>query len=328
MEFRTPIHIPASPIRLGLQSRILTVGSCFADVMGSRMQENKWQVLANPFGTIFNPVSLANVLMLALGKKKVPGDRLVQANGLWYHYDFHSAMAAVSPEALLTNIDQTIRHTGEFLRSSDCLILTLGTSVAYRLQKDQQIVANCHKVPAEAFQHTLLSLPEVLHPLEVLLKALLQHKPDLKIILTVSPVRHTKDTLQLNSVSKALLRVACHQLAARFDAVEYFPAYEILMDDLRDYRFYKPDMIHPTEVAEEYIWQQFMNTYADENTHRFVQQWSKIRQALAHRPMQENSPAHQKFLQALEQKLLSLAPVVDVTDELAEVRNRMRCFNV
>ncbi len=328
MEFRTPIQIPTADFNLRLPSTILTIGSCFAEVMGTRLQENKFSVLVNPFGTLFNPVSIAKALAFSLGTEIASPERSVEANNYWYHYDFHSRLAASSQEELQASIQQSIRQTAVFLQSTGCLVLTLGTAVVYQLQRDRQVVANCHKVAANQFQQRLLSLPEVLSPLEILFSQVAQRYPALKIILTVSPVRHIKDTLQVNSVSKALLRVACHQLASQFASVSYFPAYEILMDDLRDYRFYKPDMIHPSEVAEDYIWQQFVQTYLDSPTQQFLQQWNKIRQALSHRPIQEQAPTYAKFLKNLEVKLVSLAATVDVAKELEEVRNRLRYFDV
>ncbi len=327
MEFRTPITVPSADFKLDLQSRIVTVGSCFAEAMGARMHTNKIPVLINPFGTIFNPVSLAKVLALSLKLETLNESRMVQVNDQWYHYDFHSRLAATTSQTLLSTIQKVIQQTSNFLISTDCLILTLGTTVAYRLQNDGQVVANCHKVPTVFFRKELLSLPEVLPPLEILLAELSRRNPALKIILTVSPVRHTKDTLETNSVSKALLRVACHQLATRFDFVHYFPAYEIMLDDLRDYRFYKADMVHPSEVAEEYIWQLFIQTYLTDSAQKFTKSWNKIRQALAHRPFQERSTAYGQFLQKLEKQLLSLPSVIDVSAELADVRNRINQYN-
>ena len=323
MDFRTPVSIDPVGFRLGLQSRVLTAGSCFAEVMGGRLQANKLNVLSNPFGTVFNPVSLAHLLHTALHNGGLPENRLVGTDGQWFHYDLHSRFAAGTREALLTEISRAMGGVSAFLPQTDCLILTLGTAWVYRLRTDGSVVANCHKVPASEFEKTLLTAGQVSAPLAILFRELLAKQPGLRIILTVSPVRHLKDTLPMNSLSKSVLRVACHELAEMFASVSYFPAYEIMTDDLRDYRFYKADMIHPSETAEQYIWQLFTESHMDAAARRFLNEWADIRRALAHRPLQPQSAGHRRFLQGLEQRLASFQYETDVSQELALVRGQL-----
>jgi len=328
MEFRTPVTLTPAGFSLSLQSPLLTMGSCFAEVMGDRLQQNKFPVIVNPFGTVFNPVSLARLLRLSLGSEAVSDTRLVVVEQQWYHYDFHSRFAAATAENLMADIHQTISQVTAFLATAHCLVLTLGTATVYRLRNDQQVVANCHKVPAGLFEKSMLSWGEVLTPLEILFSKLFSHYPSLQIILTVSPVRHIKDTLVTNGASKSLLRAACHQLAAQFTNVSYFPAYEIMLDDLRDYRFYKADMIHPSGVAEDYIWQIFTQTYLDIPARQFLQTWAKIKQSLAHRPFHKNTVSYQIFLNKLAQQLSALQHQADVSAEIAEVRNQLNSIQL
>lgn len=329
MEFRTTLTIPPSSVPLSLQSTLLTIGSCFADAMGTRMEQNKFKVLANPYGTVFNPISVAKLLRIASGLDQLNENRFVQLQEYWYHYDFHSRFHSLSIEDLSDSLKKTIHETATFLAQTDCLILTLGTSIVYQLTMDSQIVNNCHKVTEKGiFEKRMLTEPEIFSQLETVFTYLWQHNPKLHIILTISPVRHIKDTIQLNSVSKSLLRLVCYHLTERFSAISYFPAYEIMMDDLRDYRFYKADMIHPSEVAEDYIWQLFIKTYLDKEAQLFLQEWSKIRQALSHHPFREQSDAYRQFLNTTEQKILSWQHYVDVSIELSDIRNRIARLNI
>jgi hypothetical protein len=199
------------------------------------------------------------------------------------------------------------------------LILTFGTSFIYKLLNPQVYVANCHKMPKNLFEKELLSVKDICRGFAVLYRELKEINPNLRIILTVSPVRHTKDGMAENQVSKSILRAACHYLTTDYEDVEYFPSYEIMMDDLRDYRFYKPDMIHPNEVAEQYIFEKFSETYFDENLKDFIKKWQPIQKALAHRPFDEKSESHQKFLKKLLKDLQEISTLVNVEKEISEI---------
>jgi hypothetical protein len=321
--FRTELYIAPAQPKLTLQSRVLTTGSCFAEVMGDKLASYKVAGLVNPFGTIFNPVSLFKLLNAALQPEPEFSGELLERDGLWYAYDLHSSFAAPSREILIANIGAQLLQTQAFLKNTDLLILTLGTAVGYIHKASNTLVANCHKVPQQQFEKKLISTGNITEAFAQLYQNLQGIKPNITILLTVSPVRHLKETLELNSVSKSVLRVACHELTERFAGVQYFPAYELMLDDLRDYRFYKADMLHPTEVAEDYIWQKFSEAYFDQNFLDFAAQWDKVRQSLAHHPFQPESAAHQKFLQKLLTQLQNLNQQIDCSSEIQFVKNKL-----
>ncbi|MER2995974.1 GSCFA domain-containing protein [Pontibacter populi] len=294
--FRTEVTIPASDLNLSLNDKVVTIGSCFAEVIGTKLQDYKADVLVNPFGTIFNPISVCRLLQAVTGEPLNLEQSLVQRDGIWYSYDLHSSLSSPNKDALLQTIAQRIAQTREHLKEAKLLIITFGTAVSYKLTDTGTIVANCHKLPAKQFSRTLLTTEEINYSLEACYQALKKFNPDLQTIVTVSPVRHVKETLPTNSVSKSILRVATHYMTERYKDVLYFPAYEIMLDDLRDYRFYGPDMLHPTPVAEDYIWQKFAGAYLDPRFQEFIPAWEKIRRAIAHRPFHPNTEAHQAFI--------------------------------
>ncbi|MFD2245762.1 GSCFA domain-containing protein [Pontibacter ruber] len=315
--FRTEVQVKPAAISLSLRSKLVTIGSCFAEVIGNKLRDNKADALVNPFGTIFNPLSACLLLEAAAGKPYNFEQHLVENNGIWYAYDLHSSLSSPDRNELLSLIEQKLSQTREQLQQASLLILTLGTAIGYRLNSTGNVVANCHKLPARNFTRFILSTEEIVNAFESMYPVLKQLNPSLQILLTVSPVRHIKETLPLNSVSKSTLRVVCHQLTELHPDVLYFPAYEIMMDDLRDYRFYKQDMIHPTETAEDYIWQKFAAAYFDKEFQDFLEEWAKIRSALAHRPFHPDTAAHQSFLQRTLQHLQQLEQKyqIDCTEE-------------
>ncbi|MBC7922536.1 MAG: GSCFA domain-containing protein [Ferruginibacter sp.] len=320
--FRTELLLPPAPFGFGLRTPLLTLGSCFADVMGNQVAAHKLPVRVNPFGTIFNPLSLCHLLHQAIHSRP-PTDRLVKNRGVWHHYDVHSRFSATQPEALREQLTTALTETHRFLRRTDGLVLTFGTAWTYFLREDGAPVANCHQVPPALFDRRLLTTGQIAEAFERVYQDLKVLRPDVRIVLTVSPVRHTRDTLPLNQVSKATLRLACHELTQRLPDVHYFPAYELLLDDLRDYRFYQPDMIHPNEVAEAYLWQKFSETYLDAEARAFIGEWAQVRKALAHRPFHPDTPAHRRFLERTHRRLEKLASQADVSAELAEVKRQL-----
>ncbi|MCC3152657.1 GSCFA domain-containing protein [Hymenobacter sp. BT770] len=322
--FRTELSIAPATDQLPRTARVLTMGSCFADSIGLRLAANKVETLVNPFGTVFQPLVLAKLLRAAAGEEVDWQQHVVEARGRWQSYDLHGSIGADSPVDLLQQIHELVRRTGDFLRSADVVLLTLGTAWAYRLRETGELVNNCHKQSADLFVRELLTPDEIINGLAETHAYLRRINPNLRFVLTVSPVRHLKDTLPLNSVSKSVLRVATHILSDLLPGVAYFPAYELLLDDLRDYRFYSADMLHPSEVAEEYIWDKFARTYFDVDFGRFRKEWASVRQSLGHRPLHASAPEHRLFLENTLAKLeqLSLRKVA-VTDELSEVRAKL-----
>ena len=326
MDFRTTLNLTSSPHSITRSTAILTIGSCFADVIGSRLYHNKLPTLVNPFGTIFNPISISKLLKQAL-QKQVPQEELyVLQQESWFHYDFHSSIWATSKTQLQNFTQQCLHEVYQWLQQTDVLIITLGTAYVYRHLETGQIVANCHKTPGKFFKKELLGVDTCTNELTELLEQIRVVRPNIRVILTVSPVRHTRDTLPLNAVSKSVLRLTCHCLSEALNYVDYFPAYELLLDDLRDYRFYKADLIHPSEVAETYIFDQFSDVYFSEDLKRFILEWQKIQQALAHRPLQPNTSAHRQFLEKLLVKLTSLSSQIDVQTEITHVKEQLLNF--
>lgn len=295
-EFRTELKEVPSGLRMGISDRIFTIGSCFSDAIGKRMAESKLEAFVNPAGVLYSPAAIHRLLDLALSRGEPDPDQYCQGER-FFHYDFHSSLAAESQEALSRKLMELIVQCGDQLDRSTWLIITYGTAWVYRRRDNGEIVANCHKQPSSKFDRSLLSPDDVVASFKAMYERLQASHPALQIILTVSPVRHVKDTLEGNSLSKSVLRVACDNVVRLFPNVSYFPAYEIMMDDLRDYRFYKSDMIHPSDVAEEYLWEKFGYRWFDESLLAFIQSWKSILQALRHRPFHPGTKAHRRFLE-------------------------------
>ena len=327
--FRTELTIAPATSQLPRTARVLTMGSCFADSMGVRLTSYKVDALVNPFGTVFQPLALGRLLRAAAGEDVDWQQHLVQARGRWQSYDLHGSIGADSPVDLLQIIQALVQRTGEFLRGADAIALTLGTAWAYRLRETGELVNNCHKQSADLFVRELLTPDDIINGLAETHAYLRRINPELRFILTVSPVRHLKDTLPLNAVSKSVLRVATHILSDLLPGVEYFPAYELLTDDLRDYRFYADDMLHPSAVAEDYIWDKFARTYFDADFGRFRKEWTAVRQSLGHRPLHSGAPEHREFLESTREKLEQLSlRKVDVAAELQQVRAQLAALPV
>ncbi|GAB3998292.1 GSCFA domain-containing protein [Spirosoma daeguense] len=324
MLFHTEFSPEPLPYRIGLTSQIVTIGSCFADVMGRRLADHKLDVLNNPFGTIFNPTSIAKLLTMAFQGTSPDENRYVERNGIWFHYDFHSSLWAENRDELRSILVKRLSETAEAIQQADFLFLTLGSAIVYRHIETGKVVANCHKMPGTLFEKYLYQIDHLRDDMNRLLKILHKVNPKLKILLTVSPVRHTRDTLPLNSASKSTLRVLAHELTVWNNWVMYFPAFELMIDDLRDYRFYEADLIHPNAQAHDYIFEKFAETAFDAGLCDFINEWAQLRKSMAHRPLYgDKSPAHQQFLAKLVTQLEALSKRVDVSAELAEVRRRL-----
>jgi hypothetical protein len=317
--FRTDVRITRSASPITLKNPILTAGSCFADAIGSRLHDHKFSVAVNPFGVIYNPVSIHKSILYAIANQPPADHTYLQSRGIFLNYDFHSNLSGTQKTDLASRLVNTVGSIHYFLANASKIMITYGTAWVYERKETSEIVANCHKMPSQQFEKRLLSEKDIVDSFDHFYKSVRQYNPNIKFILTVSPVRHIKDTLELNSVSKALLRTACHAVSS-YDGVEYFPAYEIMMDDLRDYRFYKSDMLHPSTVAEDYIWEKFAERYFDYDTNAFIRKWDEILAAIAHRPFHPASPAHQAFLKDVLRKLTDLKVTVDVDEEIQKVQ--------
>jgi hypothetical protein len=321
--FRTTLSPNPSNVKIGLQHSILLIGSCFSDQIGKRLAGNKFDALPNPFGVIYNPISIFKLLENSILERKIKEEYFVQRGEVWQHYHFHSEVSALKKNDLQQMIATKQGRVGEWFQSAHthhkCLIITLGTSFVYRLGASNEIVANCHKMPADLFEKQLLYPKQIIQEFGYLYSIL---PKDIQIILTISPVRHIKDTLPLNAVSKSVLRIACHELSEQFENVHYFPSYELVLDDLRDYRFYEADMLHPNQQAIDYVFDKFATTFFDENTQRFLKKWEKIYKSLQHKAFYPKTKEHQQFLKNLLIQLKNIDEV-SLKEEIRQVEKQL-----
>ena len=323
MKFRTEIEVSSSKVRFNPGCRVVTIGSCLSVDIGNKFLENKFDASANPLGTVYNPISIHNQLLISIRNEKPEVSKYIQRNGTWFHYDFHSDWFGESKEELEEKLTLQLQDIHCKLKNCEFLIITYGTSWVFEETDLKSVVANCHKIPQSRFSKYIVTQKKILESFATLHQELQKINPGINIILTVSPVRHVKDTPELNSVSKSILRLACHTLSEQYDNVHYFPSYEIMIDDLRDYRFYAKDLIHPSEVAVDYIWEKFCDAYMSDEAKDFLKVWSKLRAAINHRPFHLESLAHQQFLKETLSKLELLNKTVDVQDELELVKKQL-----
>lgn len=323
MRWSIDFPIPASPFPISHSSKVVSLGSCFAQTIGSKMQAAKFEVLVNPFGTLFHPLNLADLLKQAIPAAPMNSAGIVEREGVFVHYGAHSDVKGVTRAQLEENYTRQILALHHFLKEASHLVLTLGTAWIYQ-HKEFGRVANCHKQAAVHFEKKLSSLEELENGLRPVLKLLTELNPNLKIILTLSPVRHTKEGISENQLSKSMLRVLCAQLEQQNEAVTYFPAYEILVDELRDYRFYKSDLVHPSEEAENYIWEKWQQFSFSKGTQQKVVEIQKIQLDLAHLSFNPDSEAHRKFLQNLLGKLERMQGEFDFSKEIQDLTSRLQ----
>lgn len=321
--FRTAIEEINSPFLIGHEDLIITMGSCFAEEIGGKLSQNKFKVQVNPFGTIFNPLSIFELLELSMESSLALEEATIERDGLFYNYKAHSSFCATTKEKLLSQINERLTIVKSELKQCKVLVLTFGTAWVYENIESEILVANCHKMPRKHFRKRLLELKEIVDAFFNLKETIQAENPDLQIVLTVSPVRHTKESLTLNAASKAALRLACHYLSDMAEDVHYFPSYEIVLDDLRDYRFYEKDMIHINEQGLDYIWEVFSETYFSDDTQDTIDKWQKISQSLKHKPFNKSHPKHQKFLQKTLERLQNLDNQLDVRSEIEKVKSQL-----
>lgn len=284
----------------------MLLGSCFSNNIGEKLQESKFKVSINPFGIIYNPVSLSQNLLYSIENREADSASVVESNGRFFHYGFHSDVSGATEEECLLNANQAIKDSYNSLQDLDIMFISLGTAWVYRKKDNKAIVANCHKIPAKNFSKELLKVGEVEESLQTLVGKLNSLFPKLRIIFTLSPVRHVKDGLHENQLSKSTLMLAIDSTVEKFACCSYFPSYEIMMDDLRDYRYYADDLIHPSAMAVEYIWKIFSESYFSIATCQLVEEIFKIKRELSHKAFHPESGEHQKFLQKLRSKINKL----------------------
>ena len=326
MKWATEFTVPKSQFPISYQSKILSMGSCFAQTIGQKMTAAKFDCLVNPFGTIFHPMILGDLLDHAMFGDKMEENGVIQREGIYFYLGAHSDLFGDSLDELAQKYAVQLAAVKDYLETGTHLILTLGTSWIYETEEFGR-VANCHKLSQKQFTKRLVSLDEMLFHFDHIFGNISRVYPNLQIILTVSPVRHIKDGIPENQLSKSLLRILSSQLEDRFSFVSYFPAYEVMMDELRDYRFYKKDLIHPTEEAEDYIWEKWSDSYFPVDTQEMINQIQKVKLELAHRPLNPKSEAHRKFLQNLLQKLERLNGEFDFSREIKSLTVDLQKFS-
>ncbi|MFA7043158.1 MAG: GSCFA domain-containing protein [Bacteroidales bacterium] len=318
MEFRTAIPVQISDFHLAHTDRMMILGSCFAENIGLLLRESGFRVSLNPFGVLYNPASVGTALHRLWQDQTFREEELVEHDGFYHSFSHHSSFSGTDPKSTLEKINKAFNQAVVDLKDATCLIITFGTSWVYTLPSTDQIVANCHKMPEENFLRRRLTVHEIEYFYIELLEMLFQKKPDLKVLFTVSPIRHLKDGVHENTLSKATLHLAIEDLCESFDHVFYFPAYELLMDDLRDYRFYAEDMVHPSAIAQRYIWDYFSDTCFTKSTKEIVHQVQQIRKAMEHKPFHPEDEAYKRFAKkniAILELLAAKAPEIDLNKE-------------
>ena len=296
MEFFLPFKIQPFPFKISYQDTILFIGSCFSQEIGNEMSGLKFDVLQNPNGILYDPVSIADAIHTYIENKTYKEEDLFELNGLWHSWKHHSIFSGTNKNEVLENINLAQSGAHNFLKEAKYLIITLGTSFNYRLKRSNENVANCHKAPANDFEKTLLPTEQIISAILNALKALELFNPGLKIIFTISPVKHVKDGVVENNHSKARLIEAVHSVVEQKQNAFYFPSYELVTDVLRDYRFYKNDLVHPNNTAIHFVFNEFCKALLDDSSKKIVEEIKKILNAVNHKPFSKESEAHQKFI--------------------------------
>ncbi|MDT8416630.1 MAG: GSCFA domain-containing protein [Lutibacter sp.] len=305
MNFRTNIQLQKEENQIDYASKLLLIGSCFSENISKKLAYYKFDVASNPFGILFNPKAIETLILNSINEKIYTEKDVFLLNERWHCFDAHSDLSASDKNELLYNLNLAVKLTNKRLKEATHIIITLGTSFTYRFIETNAIVGNCHKVPQKKFTKELLSVNEITASLKNICHQISAVNPKSTIIFTVSPVRHIKDGFVENSLSKAHLISAIHKSLGEIGG-KYFPSYEIMMDDLRDYRFYNSDMIHPNETAIDYIWEHFKHVWIQENTFSIMKEVDNIQKGLAHKPFNMDSIQHKAFLADLQQKILVL----------------------
>ena len=307
MNFTTKIPITQNANPIDYNSKIVSFGSCFAENMGDKLLYYKFQTQVNPFGIIFNPFSIEKLIERVVLQRYFTKDDIFFFNERWHCYEVHSELSDADAEVVLSKLNRILSDTQKQLQQATHIIITYGTSWVYRHIETNGIVANCHKVPQKQFSKELLSIDSIQKAIQNTVSLIATLNPKCNFIFTVSPVRHLKDGFVENQVSKAHLIAAIYATTnTKQQTLNYFPSYEIMMDELRDYRFYADDMVHPSPMAIDYIWERFAATQIDANAIATMELVQTIQKGLAHRPFNPNSESHQKFEANLKEKIATL----------------------
>jgi len=324
LKFKLTLAAKKSPCPMGYRDKTFLIGSCFSENIGAKLNTHLFNVLENPHGILFNPISVANSLIDCIHNKSYQEADLFLLNDVWNSWHHHSRFSGVTIKESLKIINSSIHNGHQFLKTADHIVITLGSAWVYQLNNQSsftvgQVVANNHKAPANWFDKRLMQPNELIELLNDLVKQLLSFNPHLHIVFTISPVRHLREGLVENNRSKAVLIHAVHEVVNELENIDYFPSYEFIIDDLRDYRFYSEDMVHPNYAASNYVWEKLVETYMNEETQSIMKQVAELQLATQHKPFFAGSTQHQEFLQncvAKTERLLGLYPYLPLNDQL------------
>ncbi|NDW10541.1 GSCFA domain-containing protein [Dysgonomonas sp. 520] len=326
MDFRTEIELQKVPFGINHQSKLLLTGSCFVENIGRKLSSDKFDVMINPFGILYNPLSIAQSLHTALSGKIFDESDIFQHNGLFHSFQHHGDFSDIDPQKSLAKINNSLLLLRDNISSVDVCFITFGTSFVYFHNATNGVVANCHKLPAKEFTRRRVDLNEIVTVWNGLIESLRKVNPKIRLVFTVSPIRHWSDGAHDNQLSKAILLLAIDQLMKENDDVYYFPSYELVLDDLRDYRFYAEDMLHPNDLAISYIWEKFGEMFFENDTKQIVKEWNKLKKAIEHKPLNPESDEYQQFL---KQTLLKLSdfcnkyPYFYCENEIKQLNNKL-----
>ena len=327
MNFRTQVELPERETEIRHSERIMLFGSCFAENIGNLLKENKFRCDVNPFGVLYNPLSISNALNQILEGKEYREEDLFFSGGLWHSWMHHSDFSVPSQEEALALVNSRLAKAKENLAKADWLVMTWGTAYVYIHQEMQKVVGNCHKQPDKTFRRLMLNAEAFVEECRDVLKKCREVNPNLKVLFTVSPIRHAKDGMHGNQLSKATLLLAIDEICRTCPNCFYFPSYEIVMDELRDYRFYADDMIHLSSKAVEYIWECFSRCYFSKETQAIMKEWAEVKRALDHKPFRPNSDAYRAFLSQIVLKIMQMKekfPYLEVQKEMELCESRLK----
>jgi hypothetical protein len=325
VKFKLTLLPKVAKTTIGYPDKLFLIGSCFTENIGAKLAYHQFEILENPHGVLFNPVSVHNAIQDYINNKQYTAADLFLLNDVWNSWNHHSRFSGVTQQEALEKINTSINEAHGFLKNAKHIMITLGSSWLYKLNDQAHIgselvVANNHKAPASWFDKELMQPSALLHLLGQMIDSLKQFNPSIQIIFTISPVRHLREGLVENNRSKAVLIHAVHEAIAMQSQVAYFPAYEYVMDDLRDYRFYSEDLVHPNYAATQYVFEQFVACYMNEDTQAIMRQVAEIQLAMQHKPFFIGSSAHQKFIVsciAKTEQLMALYPFLPLSQHLA-----------
>ena len=328
IHYCTHVEIHKSPFNISYKDRMMFLGSCFAGQTGMKMKDYGWNACVNPFGVIYNPFSVASVCNRLRKPELFVESDLFEYNGLYHSLMHHGKFSGTSAANVLTEINSELTVAADCFCKITCLLITFGTAYVYRLKGDGRTIANCHKLPAAHFERALLTVDQIVDEWSATLDKIFAVNASVKVIFTVSPIRHWKDGAHGNQLSKSILLLSEQTLIEKYDGrVFYFPAYELMMDELRDYRFYTDDMLHPSNAAIDYIWERFCDTYMDAVTKEDLKEVESIHRDVLHRPFHPSSDPYKQFLiQTLNKikRLQTKNPYICLSKVESEIAGRLQ----